>query len=209
MACSFQYNGEWYSEEELKAVFNNPQKPSAVINASLKATNALFSSKADDFFKVVERNKLSGDVFWKKMQSDLSIPKEQIDILKSFGTEKKDELITNLLANYSYTIEINTAKTYNEPYNSNSNETKEQFVERTGFPTSHYSNLTVPGGTLYTENEIATPAIIPSIQSHAAFKTENGIGWFRSDDKQSHNEQDIDTLIDNMKNSGVLEINCS
>jgi hypothetical protein len=36
-------------------------------------------------------------------------------------------------------------------------------------PTQHYSNLTVPGGTNYTENEIATPAITPNIKGHAQF----------------------------------------
>jgi hypothetical protein len=50
-------------------------------------------------------------------------------------------------------------------------------------PTQHYANLTVPGGTNYTENEIATPGITPSIQSHAAFKTDSGVGWFRSDEQ--------------------------
>lgn len=50
-------------------------------------------------------------------------------------------------------------------------------------PTQHYSNLTVPGGTNYTENEIATPAITPSIKGHAQFSTDNGIGWFRSDEQ--------------------------
>ena len=194
MACQFEYNGEWYSEEELKAVFNNPQKPSTVINASLKATNVLFSSKADDFFKVVERNKLSGDVFWKKMQSDLSIPKEQIDILKSFGTQKRDELITNLLANYSYTVEINTAKNTRiqewqreidrgnlDPDALDYAQKGRDDVEKNA---QYYSNLTVPGGTNYTENEIATPAITPSIKGHAQFSTDNGIGWFRADERQ-------------------------
>ena len=50
-------------------------------------------------------------------------------------------------------------------------------------PSQYYSNLTVPGGTNYTENEIATPAITPSIKGHAQFATDQGIGWFRSDDK--------------------------
>ena len=50
-------------------------------------------------------------------------------------------------------------------------------------PTQYYSNLTVPGGTNYTENEIATPEVIPSIKGHAQFATDKGIGWFRSDDK--------------------------
>lgn len=55
---------------------------------------------------------------------------------------------------------------------------------RTGESSSqYYSNLTVPGGTNYTENEIATPGITPSIKGHAQFSTDQGIGWFRSDDK--------------------------
>lgn len=252
MACSFQYNGEWYSEEELKAVFNNPQKPSAIINASLKATNALFSSKADDFFKAVERNKLSGDIFWKKMQSDLSIPKEQIDILKSFGTEKKDELITNLLANYSYTVEINTAKDrvgsdiYGfaaEPKRIDDEDAASatggrigqywmDFINEDGNPdvrvydtyeeakkvrdsqignvnSTVYKNLTVPGGTngSYREQNFETPLIkVP--KSHAQFNTENTIGFNRNDDRQVYTEKDIDSLLEIMKKSGILEVKC-
>ena len=56
-------------------------------------------------------------------------------------------------------------------------------ADGTETPTQHYSNLTVQGGTNYTENEIATPAITPTIKGHAQFATDNGIGWFRSDDK--------------------------
>ena len=49
--------------------------------------------------------------------------------------------------------------------------------------TAYYSNLSVPGGTNYTEQEIATPEITPTIKGHAQFATDQGIGWFRSDDK--------------------------
>lgn len=66
--------------------------------------------------------------------------------------------------------------------------TKEEYLkarEQTGENTQHYSNLTVPGGTNYTENEISTPLITPSIKGHAQFATDNGIGWFRSDDKHA------------------------
>ena len=85
--------------------------------------------------------------------------------------------------------------------------------------TSHYSNLTVPGGTNYTENEIATPAITPSIKGHAQFATDDGIGWFRSDDKvdgtslgltpaQLANmpEEDIAQFTDNTKTRRILEV---
>lgn len=77
-------------------------------------------------------------------------------------------------------------------------------------PTQHYSNLTVPGGTngSYIEANIETPMIIPSIQSHAQFKTENTIGWMRADEKQNYQEKDIDNLIEIMKKSGILEVNC-
>jgi hypothetical protein len=61
---------------------------------------------------------------------------------------------------------------------------KQYKADKTSFkPTNYYSTLTVPGGTNYIENEIATPGITPSIKGHAQFATDNGIGWFRSDDK--------------------------
>ena len=74
--------------------------------------------------------------------------------------------------------------------------TKEEYEEalnnynNSGSPAQHYSNLTVPGGTNYTENEISTPLITPSIKGHAQFSTDKGIGWFRSD------EQVLDGSID-------------
>ena len=63
--------------------------------------------------------------------------------------------------------------------------TKEVYESYTtiGLPTQHYSNLTVPGGTNYTENEIVTPDITPNIKGHAQFSTDKGIGWFRSEIK--------------------------
>ena len=50
--------------------------------------------------------------------------------------------------------------------------------------------------------------IVPSIQSHAQFKTDNTIGWMRADEKQNYQEKDIDNLIEIMKKSGILEVNC-
>lgn len=54
-----------------------------------------------------------------------------------------------------------------------------------GKPTSHYLSLNVKGGTNYRENEIKAPGIIPTIRGHAAFSTDEGIGWFRSDDRSA------------------------
>ena len=86
---------------------NVPESESKIeiVKSGLKATSILQSSKADQFFNAVAKNKISGDFFWKKMQADLGIPKDQIEILKSFDTQDKGELIASLLGNYSFAIE--------------------------------------------------------------------------------------------------------
>ena len=108
--------------------------------------------------------------------------------------------MTDLLASYSYTIEINTTnkqslydyklREVNGKYFISYDDFKTQDeTDKTTYDileipkTDFYSNLTVPGGTNYTEQEIATPAITPSIKGHAQFATDKGIGWFRSDEK--------------------------
>jgi len=82
-------------------------------------------------------------------------------------------------------------------YNITAEEYKKAFdsFEKTyeTIPTSYYSNLTVHGGTNYTENEISTPLITPSIKGHAQFATDNGIGWFRSDDKLDNIKYELAT----------------
>lgn len=99
-------------------------------------------------------------------------------------------------------------------YDKGESITKDEFYEKyeiavpSNSPTQHYSNLTVPGGSNYTENEISTPLIIPAIKGHAQFATPNGIGWFRSDESQQYQETDIQSIIDNLQKSGQLEINC-
>ena len=172
-----KYNGE-VPESESK---------SEIVKSGLKATDILQSPKADQFFNTVAKNKISGDFFWRKMQADLGIPKDQVEILKSFDTQDRGELISSLLANYSFAIEINTAKLDAPRFAQMDDDgyyTDGDFVEgKEGETTKYYSNLTVPGGTNYTENEIATPAITPSIKGHAQFATDKGIGWFRSDDE--------------------------
>jgi hypothetical protein len=201
-----------------------------IIKAGLKATNILKSPQADQFFNAVAKNKISGDFFWKKMQADLGVPKDQIEILKSFNTQDRGELISSILANYSFAIEINTAITeivhYEEedfPTVIESNGkyytvkpdgffgkeiTKEQFdaLRTKNAPTQYYSNLTVPGGTNYTENEIATPAITPSIKGHAQFATDQGIGWFRSDDVLDKSGTPITKNTINHPELGEMEV---
>lgn len=135
--------------------------------------------KVNSWFKQMKDT----DVFWSKLQKDLQIPKEQIALLRESEGNTIEEKLINFSANYSYTIKINTAKDefiFNE-YNPETDIFEDRNYGTKN--TEYYSNLTVPGGTNYTENEISTPLITPSIKGHAQFATDNGIGWFRSDDK--------------------------
>jgi hypothetical protein len=192
------------------------------VQYTLKTVDILQTDKAKQIFEKGIKNNWSLD----KILSELQIPKEQKQLFEEIWLnvlnkgrvgmpttrELLDEAIVDFAANYSYTIEINTAKgskerfrdnegspifedgeyfhnqVWNEgvlePYSEEFNkEVEKRLNNANSQPTQYYSNLTVPGGTNYTENEISTPLITPSIKGHAQFSTDNGIGWFRSDDK--------------------------
>ncbi len=206
-------NEEVPTMEEVQIILNSTN-----VNYQLKSVDILQSSKADEIFRKGDKNNWNID----KILLELNIPKEQKELIKTFGTRNREEILSNLLANYSYTVVINTAKEgtnfygaedfiigttryytvtgekfYKVENNFANNFNKEsieidfkefekaakQYKDINEEPTQHYSNLTVPGGTNYTENEIATPAVTPSIIGHAQFATDKGIGWFRSDDE--------------------------
>jgi hypothetical protein len=133
------------------------------VNKQLKSIEILQSDKAKQVFEKGEKNKWSID----KILNELQIPKEQKQLILDLGKTNREEIITDLLANYSYTVEINTAK---------ENHTDE------GKDSEEHNNLNVPGGTNYKINVFKTPLIIPSIINH--FFHKNQIGWFRSDDRQ-------------------------
>lgn len=185
------------------------------VNYFLKAVEILASPKAKEVFKKGEKSNWDLN----KILTELQVPKNQKQMIinaydnKLFETEGQliepsiEDIITHLLAENSFTVEINTAKitegnialarARDDIYEDRpdlelgSEEFEKAVQERlkeTTSNTAYYSNLTVPGGTNYTENEIATPAITPSIKGHAQFSTDNGIGWFRSDDKLFKNE---------------------
>jgi hypothetical protein len=190
---------------------NVPESESreSLIKAGLKSIDILNSQKAKDVFSKGQKNKWPLD----KTLSELQVPKEQKKfIVDSYNNlifsnneitiePTLNEIVTDLLANYSYAIEINVSgniPSVNEYGNQDYSESNGKYfylspqgeqveISREEYnqqkePTKYYSNLTVPGGTNYTENEIATPAITPSIKGHAQFATDQGIGWFRSDD---------------------------
>lgn len=149
------------------------------------------------------------NAFWNKIQQDLKIPKSQIDLLKEVNGRTIEEKLASFVAEYGYVIEIETAKGKNDIAPEYDNEYDEYYAgEKKGENTQYYANLTVPGGIKYTENEISTPNITPSIKGHAQFASDKGIGWGRWDEKIQYTEKDIDSLIDILKKSGQLEINC-
>lgn len=140
-----------------------------VVNASMKVVAALRTPKMQSVFsRFYKTNK---DKFYQEL--NLLAPKDQIEILKKWNNtnepESLDDMVTGVLSELSYTVEIKVAVD------------QEGAIDR---PTDNYSSLTVPGGINYRENEILTPQITPSIKGHAAFATDQGIGWFRSDDQQ-------------------------
>lgn len=183
------------------------------VDYTLTAVHRLSSPKAEAIFQKGEKNNWSLE----KILTELQIPKEQKAIILDKNLTNREDIITSLLADNSFVVEINTATSnlrkegkvgsydnfrYNDntyyfnpildSYKENGKEiTKKEYedaweeFDNIDFNTNtqYYSNLTVPGGTNYTENEISTPSIEPSIKGHAQFSTDNGIGWFRSDEK--------------------------
>lgn len=176
------------------------------VNYGFKAADVLMLNENINKINQWENNKsISHDTLWDKIQK-LGIPKTQLELIKSSEGSTVSEKLTSFLANYSHVIEINTAKYNTKGYNI---EGVGEMIDIQEGNAQHYSNLTVPGGTNYTENEIATPAITPSIKGHARFSTDNGLMWSRTDEKIQYQEQDIDNLLKIMENSKILQIKCS
>ena len=117
-----------------------------------------------------------------------------------------NQLILDLIANYSYAVEINVAGDipsaneygnqdyfesngkyfYLSPQGENIEITKEEYDQQK-IPTKYHSNLTVPGGTNYTENAIQTPNILNISAAHTeefSKGVSNMLGWFRSDEQR-------------------------
>ncbi len=212
-------------------------KAGDIILNNLKKINSWWSDKS-----------ISKDKFWEKLQKDLQIPKDQLELLKNSEGSSPEEKFTSFMANYSYTVEINTAKRgglstsgqqyyevnrwgywYSPDFNNRgyykrfeqdestlTKITKEEYeIAKNNADnlknTDYYSNLTVPGGTNYIENEIATPAITPSIKGHAQFSTDSGIGWFRSDEQGTTKDKERENLakkqLEEDINNGFAEPN--
>lgn len=153
-------------------VFNQEEYNNQV-NYRLNATKKILDNL--NKIKQWESNKsINQETLWKKI-GELGVPKQQLDLLKETEGNTVEEKLSNFIATYIYTVEVNTAK--------DKNVLADMRFEGKLPNTQYHSNLTVPGGINYTENEIATPAITPAIKGHAEFATDQGIGWFRSDEQ--------------------------
>lgn len=87
-------------------LFANPQDNQ--VNYNLKVV----SKVQDNLQKILqwEKQVQNPPVFWEKLQRDLGIPKDQVELLKNSEGKNIEEKLVNFLANYSYIVEINTAK---------------------------------------------------------------------------------------------------
>ena len=228
--------------EELAAMFGLENKidletKGAEVSYNLKSIEFLSTPKAtqlfDRFFKT-NKEKFYQEITQFISKNQLALIK---DIVDNENPQTIGDLFTSLLANYSYTVEINTAEskirgredifesegweyTYSDSKNNeglitrnyykDSPQGKEEKISSEEYwkaytdyqnkeihPTNYYAGLTVPGGTNYTENEISTPLITPSIKGHAQFSTDQGIGWHRADNREINFEQ--------MEKSGLIK----
>ena len=120
----------YYLWDKYEGNIPESESRSEIVKAGLKATSILQSDKATLLFNTLNKNKVTGLTFWNKVQNDLAIPKEQIEILKGLNTTNREDLITSLLANYTYTVEIQTAKEKSiGGFNSEDNQYEPDFDE--------------------------------------------------------------------------------
>jgi hypothetical protein len=168
------------------------------VQAQPKLMSALQTPKIEQLFNKFFKS--NPDKFYQEITA--SAGKQQVEWLKDYIQREQPttyaELATGLAAEMSYTVQINTAMTHHRQSNIQYEDAADDIYEadyeegedRNYRSTDHYAHLTAPGGTNYTENEISTPAIVPSIKGHAQFSTDNGIGWFRSDEQIVRSDED-------------------
>lgn len=175
------------TDEFIRAMMNSAVAPdNTAVDYRLKVVEGLSripERMFTDFFQKGNKEK-----FYSELQEKHGVPKQQVEMLKAYNEKNKPaslgEMMAGIAADMSYTVEVKTAVA--RDVTSKNNPDLEGYTEglQQGEPTNVYAGMTVPGGTNYRENEIRTPDITPSIKGHAAFSSEHGIGWFRSDDKR-------------------------
>jgi len=102
------------------------------------------------------------------------------------GGPTVDYVVNQQFAGETFPRNIGTFESRSEAEAFMHTEQARQDVEELGKPTKHYEHMIVPGGVNYKEIEIRTPEISPTIKGHAAFATDKGIGWFRTDEADTN-----------------------
>ena len=148
---------------------------------TFKAINILMSERGQRWMRankgVFKQNK---EQYWKKLQADLQIPKAQVELLKEIDSNDPSELIVEFAAKYGFEVQVETATTKalnpNDPDNyyelgATPPDEREALINSSrDVNTRVYESLTVPGGTNYTENEIAIPDILVEEPSNVPIK---------------------------------------
>lgn len=176
--------------------------------------------KIIDALENIARNKYTkekSEGFFNDLRKQ-GVNKQQLDLLKNYLSENniseinKVDLISDLLSNTTYTIEINTTKTKSlDKYTDYGDvEDIEERFSNVEHNTQYYSNLTVPGGAngSYREVNIESPLIILP-KSHAQFNTEHTLMFSRMDNAQNYTEKDVEKLLSLMEENGQLKIKCN
>jgi len=105
------------SDDRLKATYaayNEYYKNDGnVVNYQLKAVNILLSDKAKQVFAKGNKSNWSLD----KILTELQVPKDQKVLLLGLGINNREELALDFANQYSYTVEINTAKENAKTFN--------------------------------------------------------------------------------------------
>jgi len=213
-------NGEIPDAESYEETFKGTNATLKIVNALTKTPRTTYpSNNIQGFYNDLIKQGAP------KNQIDLLKDHIARNNIKEINT---NELIVSLLSEIGYTVEINTAKSelyksgyfasesvYGEwaVYDAQGNNVEsdltqgeavrkaKQYNEDDSINSQYYSNLTVPGGTNYTENEIRTPDITPSIKGHGAFSTDSGIGWFRLDEK-------VESFESLLSSGQIKQVNC-
>jgi len=186
-----------------------------ILNYNLKIAKSLV--KLTNVRKTIRTNTKDKPYIEKNITKTLmqnGVPADQIKLMFEYIKENNiteistEELAIELMSKFGFVIETNVTKkniigSQNEYFDENGNQIteKEAKIFKTA-NTNYYSNLTVPGGTNYTENEISTPDITPNIKGHAKFSTDNGIGWFRSDEQANGLTEMPSDLIKELQATG-------
>ena len=164
MACKYKYKNKWYSELEIKnQILRDISLNDIIVELSTQMSYTVEINTAKDSNKLVDWENNPNTTYFEFTVDDIKY------------TDSTYGYYYKRLPNTPKGVEISE-----EEYNKAKIKSSKNLEAK---PTQYYSNLTVPGGTNYTEQEISTPLITPSIKGHAQFSTDNGIGWFRSDDK--------------------------